>query len=262
MDHAPELGARLSPRLSRRGMVLAGLGAGLGLLAAGALPVGAARFSRDRLARPRLAGIRTPAAPAPAPAPAPAAPTAPVAEPSPVAAPSPPTPPRFVRRSAWTQQAPASNHLAMPRIGRLTIHHTGADTRALGATDFQTVQRIEHYHRDQLGWACIGYHFLIGADGAIYEGRPLALQGAHVRDANRGNLGVSLIGDCQAETPSPKQLASLQFVLDAARGRYGLGAADIFGHRDLAPTTCPGDQLYNWLCTYRSELGAAGSVLA
>ena len=265
VDHAPELGARPLPRVSRRGMVLAGLSAGVGLMAAAALPIGIAGLRRGRAGRSpmpaRPAVARTAVTPVEA---APAAPAAPPPQATPVntAEATVPTP-DFVRRHAWTERGPADNHLAMPRIGRLTVHHTGADTRALGATDLQTVQRIEHYHRDQLGWACIGYHFLIGADGTIYEGRPLALQGAHVRDANRGNLGVSLIGDCHSQTPSPQQLASLQYLLDHARRRYRLSPTDIFGHRDLAPTTCPGDQLYAWLGTYRRELGASdGTILA
>ena len=46
----------------------------------------------------------------------------------------------------------------------------------------------ERVHRLHLsyGYQGLGYHFLIGADGQIYEGRPLALQGAPVRDDNRG----------------------------------------------------------------------------
>lgn len=252
MDHAPVLGARARTRITRRGVVLGGLSAGLGLVAAGTLPSSAARL-------PRAALVSVPRRRS---APAGSAPDRAVgsagSRPGMVEAPPPPPAPSFVRRANWTDRAPAANHNPMPRIGRLTVHHTGADTRALGATDLQTVQRIEGYHREQLGWACVGYHFLIGEDGTIYEGRPLALQGAHVRDANRGNLGVSLIGDCHQQPPSPHQLASLSFVLDAARRRYHLRPDQVFGHRDLAPTTCPGDQLYAWLRTWRSDSGASG----
>ena len=151
----------------------------------------------------------------------------------------------------------------MPRISCLTVHHTGADTRALGASDLQTVQRIENYHRVSLGWACIGYHFLIADDGTIYEGRPLSIQGAHVRDANAGNIGVAIIGDCHCQSPSPAQLATLDYVLHAAVQRYRLRPDRIYGHRDLAATTCPGDHLYAWLHTWRNDqLATADSVLS
>jgi len=135
----------------------------------------------------------------------------------------------------------------MGQVRRLTVHHTGANTRALGLSDLQAVQRIETYHRDERGWACVGYHFLIGDDGLIYEGRPLAMQGAHVRDANEGNIGISCIGVFDQELPSPAQLRSLSWLLGRLRQHIGLSAQTVYGHRDLSPSTCPGDALYAWL---------------
>ncbi|MDA3961933.1 MAG: N-acetylmuramoyl-L-alanine amidase [Planctomycetota bacterium] len=234
-------------QLGRRSFVLASAGIGLAVLTS--------CMSSDALARATVSGggsgklldlpkrlVRSAHTPQPVQAPATAASEA-----------SRPARPNIVARSTWGGTEPEANHYPMPNIGRLTVHHTGANTRALGATDLQTVQRIEDYHRETLGWACIGYHFLIGYDGTVYEGRPLAVQGAHVRDHNEGNLGVSLIGNYDQEAPSPDMLASLRFVLDSARQRYHLPSAAIHGHRDFAPTTCPGDQLYAWLCGYRQE---------
>ena len=159
--------------------------------------------------------------------------------------------PTVLRREEWTPLAPADNHRALGTVNRLTVHHTGADTRSMGVPDIVTVQRIEAYHRDELGWACIGYHFLIGHDGTIYQGRPLDVQGAHVRDDNEGNLGVSLIGKFDEAPPSDEQLRSLAYVLADAELYFGIGRRQVFAHRELSPTTCPGDQLFRWLQHYR-----------
>lgn len=183
---------------------------------------------------------------------APSLPPPPVVVASPHPAPATPPPPAataltYIRRAEWGGTAPETNCQALGRVHRLTIHHTGADSRALGASDWQTVQRIEDYHRNHRGWACIGYHFLIGADGAIYEGRPLSLQGAHVMDQNQGNLGIACIGAFDAELPESAQLRSLARLVEALRERLHLPVTAIHGHRDLSPSTCPGDALYAWM---------------
>ena len=53
---------------------------------------------------------------------------------------------------------------------RMAVHYTvtpsGGDLAA-------RVRGIQRYHMDNLGWCDIGYHFLVGVDGSIFEGRPL-----------------------------------------------------------------------------------------
>ena len=41
------------------------------------------------------------------------------------------------------------------------------------------VRGTQNYHMDSLGWSDIGYNYLIGDDGRIYEGRGPWRQGAH-----------------------------------------------------------------------------------
>lgn len=90
----------------------------------------------------------------------------------------------------------------------ITIHHT---YRPLGtnppdpAQDRQKLIEIQRFHVGK-GWGDIGYHFLIGSDGTIYEGRPLGYTGTHA-PPNYGNIGVNVIGDFhEAEYPSNAQL--------------------------------------------------------
>ncbi len=161
---------------------------------------------------------------------------------------------RMVQRVAWTSVAPSSNHRPMNGIRRITVHHTGEYDGMAGRSDVQVLQAMDRFHRQQRGWAAIGYHFIIGRDGTVYEGRPLTMQGAHVGGHNEHNLGITLVGDFHRSQPSPAQLASLQRLLDVMRRRFSVGREQIFGHRDLAPSICPGDRLYEWLQNYLSRL--------
>lgn len=158
---------------------------------------------------------------------------------------------QLVPRSAWAREPVKGNNNPMGKVLRLTVHHTGEHAGLVGLPDVEVIQRIEHYHRSPKpngrGWACIGYHYLVGKDGRVYEGRPAQYQGAHVSGANENNLGISVIGDFMNHLPSPVQLAALTaFVADMQR-KYQVSARRVHGHRDLGNSECPGDRLYAWL---------------
>jgi hypothetical protein len=135
---------------------------------------------------------------------------------------------------------------------RLAIHHTETPSDHPA----QRVRAIQAFHMDARGWCDIGYHFLVGADGTLYEGRPYDLLGAHVGGQNSGNLGISFIGcfhtkGCDAmppTTPPAVMLDSAARLLGTLRELEGiaLSRATVKGHRDHqgASTDCPGDNLY------------------
>jgi len=52
------------------------------------------------------------------------------------------------------------------------------------------------------GWDDIGYNFLVGGDGNVYEGRGWDNQGAHVKGQNRASYGGAFIGDFTNELPT------------------------------------------------------------
>jgi LysM repeat protein len=158
---------------------------------------------------------------------------------------------RLVRRRQWTKASVRSNHRLMGGVHRITVHHTGEHGSLSKRSDLEVVQAIENYHRNQRKWAAIGYHFLVGRDGRVYEGRPLQYQGAHTRGANRNNIGISVIGDFNRTLPNGKQLVALEAFLDEKRQRYGIPKRLIFGHRDLSASQCPGNALYGWLQGYK-----------
>lgn len=183
-------------------------------------------------------------------------PTPPTPEP---ARPAPPEPTavqgrgyELVRRSAWTSAPVKSNNTPMGTVTRITVHHTGEHAGLVGLPDMEVVRRIENYHRNEKRWAAIGYHFLVGKDGRIYEGRPVKFQGAHTSTENENNIGISVIGDFMHQLPNERQLSALRTFLDDHRRKYGISKARIYGHRDLHASLCPGDALYGWVRQYRA----------
>ena len=71
-------------------------------------------------------------------------------------------------------------------IYHTTIHHEGDDA----TKDVRAVQEAEM----NSGFYDIGYHFVIGSDGTIYEGRDIGARGNHAYP-NTGNIGILWLGD-------------------------------------------------------------------
>jgi hypothetical protein len=162
---------------------------------------------------------------------------------------------RYRSRSQWG--ARASSCSADRAKYRMAIHHTasGASITDAAIRGFQT------FHMRDRGWCDIGYHFLVTRDGKVFEGRPLSRMGAHVRNNNSGNLGVSLVGcfDSGSGCPSINRATGSsavpsQTMIDTAgelvgilSRRHGIAIdrSRIRGHREHSgqTTTCPGNNV-------------------
>jgi N-acetylmuramoyl-L-alanine amidase len=159
----------------------------------------------------------------------------------------------YVTRQQWGAAPSKSNSSPMGPVKRITLHHTSEYPGMDKLTDMQVIQSIAKYHRSTLGWADIGYHYIVGRDGRVYEGRSSQLQGAHTGGHNENNLGISMMGNYVHQLPSKRQLDALKLLLAEKYQTYGLSAQNLFGHRDFKATECPGAALYRWLMIYKFQ---------
>ena len=122
----------------------------------------------------------------------------------------------------------------------IVLHHTGGS-----AGEDPDAAEIDAAHR-WLGWAGIGYHFLIRRDGLIEAGRPILSVGAHAEGANYKSVGIALCGNFCEDIPTAAQTESCAMLLALLSSSFGFepDAGHIVGHRDLSATACPGDALY------------------
>jgi len=120
----------------------------------------------------------------------------------------------------------------------LVIHHSVIDED----DDIATLLEIQTLHRGDRQWADVAYHFFIGKEGTVYEGRDINARGTHVAGYNTGSIGVCLLGDFMTDLPTDDQLTTVK-----ALGLWlavRLQLTHIAGHRDFNDfTVCPGDFL-------------------
>jgi hypothetical protein len=229
-------GGGVAPRpmaLSRRSVVLAGLGLMLGGCAtsgsadrlAGSLP--SVPWDAERIVPPPGGPAATAAAPTPAAAGGAAVSIAGIQP-----------------RAAWGAGPPRMTSInPMAPIRWITIHHDGVSYRGRTMAQARTrLQQIQAFHQNTRNWADIGYHFAIDPQGVVWQGRELRWQGAHVGGANEGNVGVMLLGNFEEQGPSLSQVASLQRMVVTLQQRFRVPRSGVRTHREWpsASTECPG----------------------
>jgi hypothetical protein len=158
----------------------------------------------------------------------------------------------IVTRAVWGA-APTRCTTRDATYRRMAVHYTMTPS----VNPESQVRGIQRYHMDTRGWCDVGYHFLVGIDGRIFEGRPIGLLGAHVSGNNTGNIGVSFVGcfhstSCSGMGPTTPPDAMLQGggrLLGTLSRVYGinLDRSLVKGHREHtgASTDCPGDYLFS-----------------
>ncbi|KAM9346178.1 peptidoglycan recognition protein 6 [Symphorus nematophorus] len=139
-------------------------------------------------------------------------------------------------------------NLSLP-LSFMFIHHTHTPSKPCltfqqCSADMRSMQR---FHQDDRGWDDIGYSFVAGSDGYIYEGRSWHWQGAHTLGHNSVGYGVSFIGDYLASLPSQHSMGLVrdQLASCAVGGGRLVANFTLQGHRQVVQTSCPGDALYN-----------------
>ena len=133
-------------------------------------------------------------------------------------------------------------------LNTVVVHHSALSLR-------DGPREIQRLHKQQKGFADIGYHFVIDDVGWIYEGRSIAVRGAHTGGHNTGTLGIVLLGNFENTYPTDAQLKYLKLLARHLADEYAI--THLAGHRDFQPdeTVCPGKNLEPLLPHIAAELG-------
>lgn len=125
---------------------------------------------------------------------------------------------------------------------RIVLHHTG------GADIDAYAEQIHQWHLEK-DYAGIGYHFVIRKSGEIERGRPVWAIGAHAYGANNDSIGIHISGEFTYNAPTDAQIESAALLIANLCEDYNipLDREHVIGHREVTPTDCPGNVLFNLL---------------
>jgi hypothetical protein len=169
---------------------------------------------------------------------------------------------KWVPREDWCARAPKQGIDEWKRDWNVfAIHHTAGTNQS----STQTVRGIQNFHMDERRWSDIAYHFLIGNDGKIYEGRSLLFQGADVKGHNDYTIGLVALGCYDSSACGTSSTGKMAHVTTPLLDSFGkltgllaylershvqtLSRQNVDGHREFqgASTVCPGNLIMNKL---------------
>ncbi|MHC5037181.1 MAG: peptidoglycan recognition protein family protein [Planctomycetota bacterium] len=162
-------------------------------------------------------------------------------------------------RALWAPGPPIQSRMTpMGRVTRITVHHEGAVSPNHHTEIVDVVadlNDIRTVHMRKMSAGDIGYHYIIDRAGRIWTGRPAIYRGAHSGgEANRGNLGIMLLGNFDNQKPTKRQHRALAEFLVQQMQRYRVPVSRVFTHRELRPTRCPGRALQAFMNAVRAKL--------
>ncbi|KAH3706465.1 peptidoglycan-recognition protein SC2-like [Dreissena polymorpha] len=159
----------------------------------------------------------------------------------------------IISRAGWRARAPKSRLAISVPVGNFVIHHTAGGSCTTQAECIGLVRGIQNDHMDNRRYDDIGYSFLVGDDGNVYEGRGWENVGAHTQahNNNKKSFGAAMIGNFNAKLPNTKALTAVKNLI-ACGVQLGKINTDyrLLGHRDVSGTECPGDRLYILIKTW------------
>jgi uncharacterized protein with LGFP repeats len=195
-------------------------------------------------------------------------------------------PPNIISRSDWG--AGPGNRCGGPYYGpkvrAAVMHHTATGNDYSPADSAAIMRSIYAYHTVTLGWCDIAYNALVDKYGQVFEGRAGGItkdvMGSHTGGFNSDVWGVSLIGNFEDDPPPDVMLRTVgrllgwrlsldkvdplgSVKLQSAGGQHTVipggrvvELPEIFAHRDVGNTECPGSLGYAALDQIR-KLAAA-----
>ncbi|XP_066995625.2 peptidoglycan-recognition protein 2 [Anabrus simplex] len=153
--------------------------------------------------------------------------------------------PNIISRAGWgARSAKSVDYMIIP-VQYAIIQHTDTPICTSMRECVERVASIQAYHMNTLGWDDIGFSFLVGGDGNVYEGRGWHKVGAHTKGFNKKGLGIVLIGNFNDALPPRAQLEAVKKLMECGV-ELGELSEDfkLLGHRQLVATQSPGVALY------------------
>ncbi|XP_072743376.1 peptidoglycan recognition protein 3 [Anoplolepis gracilipes] len=155
-----------------------------------------------------------------------------------------------ITRTQWGARAPKSPaaNLKTKPAPNVIIHHSTGPSCETQAKCQLNVRGIQNEHMNNRRWSDIGYNFLVGEDGNVYEGRGWGKKGAHSVPFNSKSIGICIIGNYSNRTPKAAAIEAVAKLI--ARGVDNgeiKSNYKLLGHRQTWPTACPGDSFYTML---------------
>lgn len=187
--------------------------------------------------------------------------------------------PTMITRSQWCggsascSQVNAAYTPTYINASHVVIHHGATPNTYTSGQEI--VQSYYNYHVNTLGWADIGYNYIVDKNGNFFQGRhnpnvsSSDVRGAHAGASNGVSIGINFPGNADVTIATSAQLNKVKQLLawwfdkkgwdptsSATMQTQDYGVVSkprISGHKDIGQTSCPGNDLYSRIPNLRTS---------
>ncbi|CAH2105810.1 unnamed protein product [Euphydryas editha] len=136
------------------------------------------------------------------------------------------------------------------------IQHTATKTCNSDESCKSIVQGMDDFYMNGFGYH-IGYNFMVGGNGKVYEGGGWKNVGYHTMRYNSVSIGISFIGNYNIDEPTEEQLKVAQDLIQCGvKEEYLASDYHLVGQRQLVRTMSPGDNLYREIQSWPNFLSS------
>ncbi|CAG9839409.1 unnamed protein product [Diabrotica balteata] len=159
---------------------------------------------------------------------------------------------RIVTRINWVAKPPSGpiDNLTLP-VSLVVIQHTATESCNSQASCAYQAHTIQTFHMESRNWSDVGYNFMIGGDGAVYEGRSWTKVGAHTLGVNDKSIGIAFIGTFTDHVPAALMLNAFHNLVNkGVHDGYITKDYKVMGARQFSGTESPGKAFYDIIKTW------------
>jgi len=165
--------------------------------------------------------------------------------------------PNIVSREEWVASPGLTSQLGVHPASHVLLHHSSTPTCDSLVNCAALVRSIQRHHMTRQRYGDIGYNFLVGEDGNVYEGVGWSRQGTHDDRLNSRSIGICIIGDYTSWLPNEAALNAVQNLIECGVETGQLSPRyKILSHKQIKHTDCPGSKL-SWLVRIWKNWSAA-----
>lgn len=151
--------------------------------------------------------------------------------------------PDIASRSSWGANFQDGDLQLYGLAADVFFHHSV--TRQLSplasvAAEREQMRAVERIGQDRFGTG-ISYNVLVFPSGRPYRGVSWNRRGTHTDRRNSTTRSICLVGNYDIYEPTDAQIATVTRIFHGGKGRLWDTDADIYPHRSIKATACPGN---------------------
>lgn len=159
--------------------------------------------------------------------------------------------PEIIPRGGWSARTPRFVPVLPIRPAPLVVIHPANVAPCTNqAACSEAIRNIQTFQMEVNGWPDISYHFLIGADYRIYEGRGWGRVGENVENFTNQAINIAYLGRFAVDPPSERATELLDSLIACGIAQGSLAPDVVVAAQcQVIPriASCERSTIFNWI---------------